>query len=81
MGVIHEQHVILRAPIPSFRIVREFSIEGMIGAQSIHQGGFVVRRAAHPAISHARPSGDGVTLTDDIFARTSDSEKFMGKAP
>src|SRR5262249_51160344 len=76
----HEQHVILCAPGPSLRVVGEFPLEGKVGAPRIHQGGLVVGRAAYPAIAHARPGGDGVTLGHDVLTRTRDPEELVGEA-
>ena len=79
-GVIHEQHVLLRAPVPGLRVVGELAVEIVIGAERVHQRRLVVRRAAHPAVGHARPVRDGVALRDQFLARARGAEEFVGEA-
>jgi hypothetical protein len=79
-GVVHEQHVLLRAPVPGLRVLRELAIEIEIGAECIHQRRLVVWRAPHPAVGHARPGGDGVALRDKVFARSRGAEEFVREA-
>ena len=79
-GVVHEQHVLLRAPVPGLRVAGELAVEIVIGAERVHQRRLVVRRTPHPAVGHARPLRDGVALRDQILARVRGAEEFMGKA-
>ncbi len=76
--VVHEQHVFLRAPIPGLGVAGELSIELVVGSERVHQGGFVVRRATHPAVGHARPLGDGIPLRNEFVARARRAEELVG---
>ena len=79
-GVVHEQHVFLRAPIPGLGVAGELSIELMVGSERVHQRGLVVGRATHPAVGHARPLGDGIPLRDQLLARARGAEELVGVA-
>ena len=79
-GVVHEQDVFLRAGVPGLGVAGEAAVKFVIGAERVHQRGFVVRRAPHPAVGHARPMRDGVALGDEVLARARDAEKFVGEA-
>ena len=79
-GVVHEQHVLLRAPVPGLGVVGELSVERVIGPERVHQRGLVVGRAPHPAVAHARPGRDGVALADHVVARMRHPEIFVGIA-
>jgi len=79
-GVIHEQHVVLGAPMPALRISRELVVESVVGPERVHQRRLVVGRTPHPAIGHASPGRDGIALADQILARMGDAKEFMGKA-
>jgi outer membrane scaffolding protein for murein synthesis (MipA/OmpV family) len=41
-GVVHKQHVFLRAPVPRLRVGGELSVEAMVGPERVHQRGLVV---------------------------------------
>ena len=77
-GMVHEQHVLLRAPVPGLRVVGELAVEIVIGAERVHQRRLVVRRTPHPAVGHARPLRDGVALRHQFLARARGAEEFMG---
>ena len=79
-GVVHEQHVVLGAPVPVHRVAGELVVEGVVGAERIHQRRLVVRRAPHPAIGHPRPGGDGVALADQVLAGLRHAEELVGEA-
>ena len=79
-GVIHEQHVLLRAAVPSLGVVGELAVEIVVGAERVHQRRLVIRRAAHPAVGHARPQRDSVALRNQILARARGAEEFVGEA-
>ncbi len=78
-GVVHEQHVVLRARVPVPCVVGETLVEGGIGAERVHQRSLVVRRAPHPAVGQPRPVGDGVALADQVLARMRHAEKLVGE--
>ena len=79
-GVVHEQHVLLRAPVPGLRVAGELAVEIVIGAERIHQRRLVIGRAPHPAVGHARPVRDGVALRDQFLARARGAEEFVREA-
>ena len=78
--MVHEQDVVLRAPVPVLRVVGELVVEIVVGAERVHQRRLVVRRAPHPAVGHARPGGDRVALADQVLARVRDAEELVGEA-
>ena len=75
--VVHEQDVLLRALVPSLRVRGELAVIVGVGAERVHQRRLVVRRAPHPAIGHARPSGDRRLLRDKLLARARDTKIFV----
>ncbi len=75
--VVHEQDVLLRALVPSLRVGGELAVIVGVGAERVHQRRLVVRRAAHPAIGHARPGGDRRLLRHQLLARARDPKIFM----
>ena len=79
-GVVHEQHVLLGAFVPSLGVAGELAVKIEIGAERVHQRRLVVRRAPHPAVGHARPLRDGVALRNQILARARGAEEFVGIA-
>ena len=78
-GVVHEQHVVLRARVPVRGVAGELLVERGVGAERVHQRGLVVRRAAHPAVGQPRPVRDGVALADQVLARMRDAEELVGE--
>ena len=78
-GVVHEEHVVLRARVPAFRILSELLVHREIGAERVHQRRLVVRRAPHPAVGHARPVRDRLALAKQILARLGDAEELVGE--
>ncbi len=79
-GVIHEQDVFLRTPVPALGVLGELSVELVIGAERVHQRRLVVGRAPHPAVGHPCPGRDGVTLRYHVLARARGAEEFVGVA-
>ena len=65
-GVVQEEHPLLRRAIPPPRVVLIRRVEVGVGAERRQERGLVVRRAAHPAVAQARPSGDRVARRDQI---------------
>ena len=76
-GVIEKRHPLLGFPIPAPGVVLVGLIEVGIGAQGGEEGGFVIGRAAHPAIGHAGPGGDRIACADEVISTGRRPEEFV----
>ena len=78
--VVEEQHGFLAALVPGARIVGELAVELGIGAERVEERRLVIGAPAEPAVSDARPGGDGVALRDHVLAALRHLEEFVGVA-
>ena len=76
--MVHKTDAFLHPLVPSPRVPRVITPERGIGAECVHQRGFVVWRAAHPTVGHTRPSGNRVALPDEVLSRPGDPEELVG---
>ncbi len=65
--VIDERHALLAEFVPALCVALIRIVEIRIGAKGAEKRRLVVRRAAHPAVGHARPFGDSVAAGDEIL--------------
>ena len=79
-GVVEVQAGFLNAGVPVAGVLLELAVEGRVGAQRAAERGFVVRRAAHPAVAQARPLGDGVALLAQVVGAFRHAEELVGIA-
>ena len=79
-GVVEVQAGFLNAGVPVPGVLLELAVEGRVGAQRAAERGFVVRRAAHPAVAQARPLGDGVALLAQVVGAFRHAEELVGIA-
>ncbi|MNV58336.1 hypothetical protein D3C71_1507020 [compost metagenome] len=79
-GVVQVQAVFLDALVPGLRVAFEAPVELRVGAQGVAEGRLVVGGAAHPAVAHARPFGDGVALLEHLLRGAGVAEELVGVA-
>ena len=79
-GVVEVQAGFLNAGVPVAGVLFELAVEGRVGAERAAERGFVVRRAAHPAVAQARPLGDGVALLAQVVGAFRHAEELVGIA-
>src|SRR5260370_41031937 len=66
-GMIDEGHALLAKFVPAPGVVLVRIVKVRVGADGREKRRLVIRRAAHPAISHARPFGADVAAGDGIL--------------
>jgi hypothetical protein len=76
--MIEEQHAFLGFAIPAPGVVLVGSAEVGMRTKVRQEGGFVVRRAAHPTIREAGPGCNRVTRPDQILGTARGAEIFVG---
>jgi len=68
MACIDERHALLAEFVPASRVALIRIVKSPnIGAEGREKRRLVVRRAAHPAVGHACPFGDGVAAGDEVL--------------
>ena len=77
-SVVKVQTGLLNAGVPVTGILLELAVEGRVCAKRAAERGFVVRRAAHPAVAQARPPGDGVALLTQVVGAFRHAEELVG---
>ena len=75
--VIDEGDFLLHLLVPAPRVFLERLVEVGVGAERGEEGGLVIRAAAHPAVGHARPLGDGIARAHHLFGVARGLEEFV----
>ena len=78
--VIDEGDFFLHFLVPAPGVFLEGLIELGIRAQRGEKRGLVIRAAAHPAVGHASPFGDGVARADHLLGVARSLEELVGVA-
>src|SRR5260370_919304 len=53
--------------VPPERVLPEGRVELRVCSEAGHEGGLVVRRAPHEAVTEARPGGDGLSCVEQFL--------------
>src|SRR5580704_9867002 len=77
-AVIQKETLRRIARVPFAGALIEWRVKLGLRCQAAHERRLVIRRAAHVAVAHARPSGDRFASFPQLLRRIAGLEKFMG---